>query len=208
MQAFRTLDLPCPWVPLQSTTAAASRRFRDRKELTVYLRGKATVGLESLSCASGPGTHARRRAFRAFVDERGKPQTTAKPDARGGDASDASDVGRSRGWTRCADASDVEQCRTLAEAAVQHGTRSRVTARLRASSQRASPEPGPKHGDWRFLEALKSAEASIAATKLPCWKLTAEAESAREGSIGVRDCTSARRSESTNAPSSRGMPPA
>jgi hypothetical protein len=129
MQAFRTLDLPCPWVPLQSMTAAASRRFPDRKELTVYLRGKATDRLESLCCASGFGTHARRRALRAFVDERGKPQTTAKPDARGGDASGVSDVGRSRGSTRCADAGDVELCRTLAEAAVQPSTRSRVTAR-------------------------------------------------------------------------------
>jgi hypothetical protein len=111
----------------------------------VYLRGKATEPLESLYCAPGFGTHARGRMTRVFVAERGKPRSTAKPD--------------------CSVRGVFALYRTLAEAAVRYGPQSRMTVDTRTSSQRASPDPGPKLGDGRFLDALISAEADIAAAR-------------------------------------------
>jgi hypothetical protein len=64
-------------------------------------------------------------------------------------------------------------------------------------SLRASPEPEPKLGNGRFLEALTAAEAEVAATKLPFRNHTAEAECALEGTLGLRGSDPAHRSGSS-----------
>jgi hypothetical protein len=122
-----------------------------------------------------------------------------------------SDVGGSLGQTRCVRRWPKPRSGTLrptlAEAAVRHGTQSRMTVYTLASLQRASPEPEPKLGNWRFLEAEIGAEASIAATKLPCWMLIAEAQSSLWGSLGDWVFASTCRSGLLLAPSSRELPP-
>lgn len=146
MQAKRTLDLPCPWVPLQSVTTVASRRLPDREELGVKLRGKATHWLEPIGCDSGPGVHARRSADRVFGIGRASPVDN-----------EAGCSIRMRAVHR-----------TWAEASVRHDATSRVTKQTHTSSQRASPEPEPKPGNGCFLDALRVTEATSAAPKLPC----------------------------------------
>jgi hypothetical protein len=117
MQACRAFGLPCPWVPLQSLTAATSRRFPERQEVAAYLRGKAADALEPFCCDTGYGAQARGHANRAFEAEWGKPQPTAKPVCSEPGYARASCVGRNRGRTRSAGTGDVVLSRTLAETA-------------------------------------------------------------------------------------------
>lgn len=63
MQASRAFDLPCPWVPLQSMTAAASRRTPGRPGPAVSCGGKGSARF--WSSRPGPAApDARRRLVR------------------------------------------------------------------------------------------------------------------------------------------------
>jgi hypothetical protein len=128
----------------------------------VYLRGKATWRLDSLCCASGCGVHARGSANRPSSSA-GQAPAAAKPDARSEVERVVADVGRSLGSSRSAatsgsaDANDVAASFTWARA---------------------------EAWDRVLLDASSGAETSNSASKLPFWRLTAEAVSAREGSLG------------------------
>ena len=165
MQAYRTLGLPCPWAPLQSITAAASREVPFRRKRVVYLRGKATSPLGTACYASGSGTHTRRYEHRASVVGRGKPQPAAKPErSRRVMHHAVMSVGRSLRSTLCAATCDIGPCRALAEASTCHGTQSRVTApranivrnelrlnpgRSTGTSASSKPPKGPKPQSWQ-----------------------------------------------------------
>jgi len=183
MQARRTLDLPCPWVPLQSITAAASRRFPDRLERGAKLRGKATHLLEPIGCASGPGEHARRSAGRVSAVIRGKP------------------LGDEAGCPK----RDESLRRAWAEACVRRDTRPQVTTQ---SEHRAASFTCPgRSRDGCFLDAVCVAQATNGAPKLPRLRRSAS-RATLEGTIGEGMNGRTRRSGSSRAPSPGGcLPP-
>jgi hypothetical protein len=80
MQAYRTLDLPCPWAPLQSIPQRLVDDSLNDWNVAAYLRGKAADRLESFHYVSGCGAPPRRSAFHVFDIGRGKPQTITKPE--------------------------------------------------------------------------------------------------------------------------------
>jgi hypothetical protein len=121
MQACRTLDLPCPWVPLQSVTAAASRRLPDRQERGAKLRGKATRSSNRSTALPVPESTPEGVQTESPSLSGASPWAT-KPDARGGDES---------------------LRRTSAEASIRHDAGPRVTTQ---SEHRRSElhQPWPK----------------------------------------------------------------
>jgi len=143
MQAARTLDLPCPWVPLQSITAAASRRFPDREEHGVYLRGKATFC--SNRSAAFPVPASTPEGVRAESPlGRGQALGTAEPDARS--------IGE-------------RVSRMSAEASIRGGVTPRVAPRTRTSRQRASPGPGRSLGRVLPRRRRGGVEATLSGTR-------------------------------------------
>jgi hypothetical protein len=73
MQASPALGLPCSWAPLQSMTAAASRRIPCSRRACGEIAGQSHHAARSECCASGPDSRTRRRAYRAFVAVPDKP---------------------------------------------------------------------------------------------------------------------------------------
>jgi hypothetical protein len=146
MRASWAFGLPCPWAPLQSVTTAASRRIRARVARRASLRGKATFFALCECCVSGLGSRARGPVCRGFVVGRASP------------------VGVDAGVLE-AGASAV--CRCSAEAGDRHCTQPRVAVCPRTGSRRASPDPGPRHGDGCSFEVTGATEVAHAATKVP-----------------------------------------
>jgi len=132
---------------------------------------------ERCICGAKPPSHSNRTATLPVTEHTPEGVWTA-PSLTDG----ASPSGNEAGWL---EASDERLCRTSAEAGVRHGPLPQVAA----SSERRRNELHQTRAEARercFLEASKEAEASVLATKLPCWKDTAEAMNVREGSFGFR----------------------
>jgi hypothetical protein len=145
MQAPRTFDLPCPWVPLQSVTAAASRESLNDGSGRCICGAKPPNNSNRSTAHPVLGAHTRRYVAEVRCRKETSSRRQRSRIARGermpalsSTSAEASvqlgtlprmrccagkNVGRNRGSTRHAIARDNA-----------HAT----------SSQRASPSPGPK----------------------------------------------------------------
>jgi hypothetical protein len=185
MRAPLAFDLPCPWVPLQSITAAASRDSRSERAVGTFAR-------QSYRAARSARLRIRSRVTRP--KECGRASVTAM-----GQAPHGSEAGLLEARSVCAESRENQSLRSTPHAISKDGVHAN-------SSQRASPDPEPKPEMRCFLEAVRSAEADWTATKPPLWLPTAEAVGSRRGTLGAV-CPSGCRSNSTDAIGSRKLPP-
>jgi hypothetical protein len=186
MQASRALGLPYPWAPLQSMTAAASRRILCLRRAMGVFAGQSHLFALCKCCASGIGARARRRANRVFDTVWANPADGEAGCSRR-EVGVAAGLGRSLGPSR--------------SAATSGGARANIAASFTC--------PEPKRGNRCFFEARTPAEAKVEAAKPPSWNLTAEAVSIRQGPSEARGCESVRRSGSSRDRRLEGcLPPA
>ena len=188
VQAPQTFDLPCPWAPLQSVAAAASREFPYRR-------------VRAASLQAEPPSRSERRAT-SPVSEHTPEGVQPEPLSPCGQA-------RPTAEPECSRQVVFTLCRSVAEAAVRYCAPSQVMA-PRANMVATSFTGTRAEAQERcFLGTWSAAEATNPAPKLPFWRLTAEAVSTREGSSGEWMCDSTRRSGLARAPSPEGcLPPA
>jgi hypothetical protein len=147
MQARRTLDLPCPWVPLQSIPAAASRRFPDRQERGVH-------------CGAKPPSYSPRSTAFPVPERTPEGVQTESPSSSGASPLETKP-----------DARRGDEClrRTSAEATVRRDAKSRMTTQSehrRSELHLPWPEPGrvlPRRG-VRDRSHERSAEATLSET--------------------------------------------
>jgi len=111
MQAPRTLGLPCSWAPLQSVTAAASRRIPCSPRASGKFAGQSHLAALGECRVSGLVSHTRRRGSESSL-RFGQARTSAKPDAR---------------------VKMLALCRTSTEVDARHCTGPRMATRTRTS---------------------------------------------------------------------------
>jgi hypothetical protein len=161
VQAPRTFDLPCPWAPLQSIPAAASRLFpagiRERWNCKQSHQALVTV-----CYVSGVGTGSRGSAIRISEVARRNSARQQSRNARDESVCAVSGGDRSRLPSLCPPTNGVtarEQCRTEL-----HRSPSRSAGSDASSTSRERPKPHTRRRSYpvgRPQHAVAALEGSI-----------------------------------------------
>jgi hypothetical protein len=132
MQASRAFDLPCPWVPLQSMTAAASREFPSRSNV------RWICGAKSPSDSSRSTAH---------------PVSGHTPEGVRAESSSSRGASPERWRSRIAPSGGFALSRASAEAGVRFGTQSAATWQSRTGAE-ASVRLGTRSHDGAHANTL------------------------------------------------------
>lgn len=184
MQASQALGLPCSWAPLQSLTAAASRRIPCSRRASGEFAGQSHLAALSECRVSVLDSHPRRCGSRVFVAVWASPNE-GEAGCSNGDIYAVSCVDRSRRSSLHAVTSDGAHANIVASSF----TRAQAEARERVPPQR--------------LEVGRSRNLDTEATHLEAHGRSCEHPPGFLRGPGVRSLTEVK----SRAPSSRGGPP-